>query len=367
MVNKKIIICHAYSLFGGGGMIQDVLKETLSLSLPDAIFQLFELNELGLRKGGYLRLLLKTIRTLRNGIECDLIILQGFLNPATVFVGFYAQRKKIPYIVIPRGDFVPTFEFWPVARRPLLKWLAWLIYGKRFVGKAKKVVATSELEKKRMEDIGIKSLILSVIPDPIISHGPTADGDSKNIKVKFDLNKPFALWLGRIAQEKGLDLLINCWSKVIEFLPEAKLILAGSVFHPSTYIYYKKLIIESNLGASIDFVDWVSGEEKNLLLRRARCLLLPSHFESFGAVVIEALTLQTPVIASTGTPWAHIDGLAGCWLDRNPALWADSCLKYLSTPDKQQVPLALVNKLLEPYEKESVSMKWRTVFDDLDF
>jgi glycosyltransferase involved in cell wall biosynthesis len=366
MVKKKIIICHAYPPVGGGGMIQDVLTETLYLSLPDATFQLFELNESGTIKGGYLPLLLKTIRTLRNGLDCDLIILQGFLNPATAIVGFYVHRKKIPYIVIPRGDYVPTIEFWSVVRRPFLKCLAWLVYGKRFVEKAKKVVTTSELEKSRMEDIGIKSLLLCVIPDTIMPNCQTADGDSKNIKLEFDLSKPFALWLGRIAQEKGLDLMINCWSKVIEHLPEAKLILAGSIIHPTTYKYYKKLIIESNLGASIDFVDWVSGEEKNQLLRRARCLLLPSHFESFGAVVLEALRVQTPVIASTGTPWAHINGWAGCWLERNPVLWAESCLNYLSTPDKQQVPLEFVNKLLEPYEKRSVAKKWETVFDDLN-
>ena len=46
MLCKKVVICHAYSPVGGGGMIQDELKKTLSLSMPNAELRLFELNDL---------------------------------------------------------------------------------------------------------------------------------------------------------------------------------------------------------------------------------------------------------------------------------------------------------------------------------
>ena len=48
-------------------------------------------------------------------------------------------------------------------------------------------------------------------------------------------------------------------------------------------------------------------------------MILPSHSENFGNVVVEALAQKTPVIASKGTPWEILEQHnAGFWVENSP-------------------------------------------------
>ena len=69
----------------------------------------------------------------------------------------------------------------------------------------------------------------------------------------------------------------------------------------------------------------IRGEFKNALLQQSKCLLLPSYFESFGNVVLEALASGTPVIASIGTPWKSLEeNDFGRWLPWDVKAWVEA-------------------------------------------
>jgi glycosyltransferase involved in cell wall biosynthesis len=141
--------------------------------------------------------------------------------------------------------------------------------------------------------------------------------------------------------------------------------MAGSVSHPEVYQWLIRIRRRLNLEDSIIIQNWVSGIEKARLLAQARCLVLPSYFESLGLVVIEALAARTPVVVSTGTPWQHIDGIGGRWLPRNPQLWAEVIAEYLCSPSKQEVPLGEAQKLLAPYNVNVVADQWSHLITDV--
>jgi len=75
------------------------------------------------------------------------------------------------------------------------------------------------------------------------------------------------------------------------------------------------MVIEKKLQKRILFVGHVEGDSKMKLLKYAKCLILPSHSENFGNVVIEALEYGTPVIASKGTPWEILN-------EKNAGIWS---------------------------------------------
>jgi alpha-1,3-rhamnosyl/mannosyltransferase len=53
-------------------------------------------------------------------------------------------------------------------------------------------------------------------------------------------------------------------------------------------------------------------------------MVFPSEYEGFGAPVVEAMSLDTPVIAADQPAVAEVIGNAGLVLPRDPQAWADA-------------------------------------------
>lgn len=102
----------------------------------------------------------------------------------------------------------------------------------------------------------------------------------------------YVLYLGRLSSEKGLHTLF----KAMQVLPpHVRLKVAGSgPLEPEL-----KDFAARHLGGKVEFLGFVSGEEKTRLISHALCMVVPSEwYENFPISVVESLSLGTPVIAS---------------------------------------------------------------------
>jgi len=101
------------------------------------------------------------------------------------------------------------------------------------------------------------------------------------------------LFLGRINWKKGLDCLIDA----MKGAPEARAVIAGNDEENLT----PKLRAQAErngVAGRIEFRGPVSGANKETLLRTSTALVLPSHSENFGNVVLEAMAMSMPVIVT---------------------------------------------------------------------
>jgi glycosyltransferase involved in cell wall biosynthesis len=74
----------------------------------------------------------------------------------------------------------------------------------------------------------------------------------------------------------------------------------------------------------VEFKGYVSHREKLYYLSRCRALVLPSIFEGFGMVILEAWALKKPVIVANVEPQNKIvtHGLDGYVVENKPEIWA---------------------------------------------
>lgn len=102
------------------------------------------------------------------------------------------------------------------------------------------------------------------------------------------------VFLGRLEQEqKGLDLLLDAYARATDRIDGQLLIAGDGPDRPKL----ERRVGRLGIGDRVQFLGRVTGRSKYDLLARARFVVMPSRFETFGLVAIEALACGTPVLA----------------------------------------------------------------------
>ncbi|MFT3921598.1 MAG: glycosyltransferase [Myxococcales bacterium] len=106
---------------------------------------------------------------------------------------------------------------------------------------------------------------------------------------------PLVLFLGRITYQKGPEYFVEAAAKVLEKVPDARFVMAGSGdMLPRMQARVRELGIE----AAFEFPGFVRGAEVEHLFSTADAYVMPSVSEPFGISALEAMSYETPVILS---------------------------------------------------------------------
>lgn len=120
------------------------------------------------------------------------------------------------------------------------------------------------------------------------------------------------LSIGRLTPQKGQLLLLDALAELVAQGCDAKLVLAGD---GEMRTEVDRRIADLGLSARVRITGWVDEETVRTLLRSCRALVQPSFAEGLPVVIMEALAMARPVIATriTGIPELVKDGESG-WL-----------------------------------------------------
>ena len=105
--------------------------------------------------------------------------------------------------------------------------------------------------------------------------------------------KTTLLYVGRLGARKGLDLALRALARADE--PEFEFLIAGTGRHEETL---RELAQELEISEQVRFLGYVPDEELPALYSSADVFILPSTYEGFGLVVLEAVACGTPVLGA---------------------------------------------------------------------
>jgi glycogen(starch) synthase len=106
----------------------------------------------------------------------------------------------------------------------------------------------------------------------------------------------YILFVGRLVEQKGIDTLLKAFGVVLHQCADARLVIAGD---GELELYLKRLIRNLGFPHRVSFVNWQTGPALVKLYQRAQVVVVPSYFEPFGMVALEAMACGRPVIASS--------------------------------------------------------------------
>jgi mannosylfructose-phosphate synthase len=141
---------------------------------------------------------------------------------------------------------------------------------------------------------------------------PVSRASRKSLKQQLGFEGRNVLALGRIAQNKGYDLLIRAMVEVCERVPNANLLLAiGSTnitaAEQQMVDGFKNLAGELGIADHVKFLDYIPDDQLADYYRAADLFALSSRYEPFGMTAVEAMACGTPTIVTTeGGLWEQV-------------------------------------------------------------
>ena len=227
--------------------------------------------------------------------QADVIHVQGLWSLFPTLFGILAKLISGGRLIVsPRG----MLESWSLQQGELKKKLALFTYQGYLFRLTDTFHVTAEEESKSLSII-VPNNRNAVIPNGIDTSlfgnaDHLADSEGRTI-----------LFLSRIHQKKGLELLIDAWSSLALKWPTWKVRIVGD--GDKAYIESLKHRITNLNLVNIAVEGPLYGEDKNEAYSSSDIFVLPTYSENFGIVVAEALASCVPVITTTGTPWSEID------------------------------------------------------------
>ena len=139
--------------------------------------------------------------------------------------------------------------------------------------------------------------------------------DALRFRRRFNINRRFAIYIGRIDENKGCGELFNYFQRYAATFPRGlDLVLVGSPVMP----------IPTH--PRIHHLGFLNDEDKFDALTAADILIMPSYFESLSMVALEAWALGRPVLAN-----GRCDVLKGQCLRSNAGLFYESYEEFAET------------------------------------
>lgn len=136
-------------------------------------------------------------------------------------------------------------------------------------------------------------------------------------KLEPNMDKPYTFaFVGSLHGKKNPALLLKAFQLHIKIYPDSRLLFIGEGELSSSL---QKMVEHYRLGDKVNFLGFLQPPDVAEALKSADCLVLPSRYETFGIVVIEAMAIGLPVIVTrSGGPEFFVTETTGIVVDHTP-------------------------------------------------
>jgi len=170
----------------------------------------------------------------------------------------------------------------------------------RMAKRAHGVITCSHYMRGHVADVfGIDEARVAVIPNGIDPEDLVAVDDLDALRARFAApDERLILLIGRLVYEKGFQIALDALPSLIERLGDVRFLVAGSGTHEAEL---KKQAAKLGLMEHGTFMGWIGDDVLHSLYRIADLCVVPSIYEPFGIVALEAMASGCPcIVADTG-------------------------------------------------------------------
>jgi glycogen synthase len=235
--------------------------------------------------------------------------------------------------------------------------------------RSQKVITCSHYMREQVVDIfGVAEKRISVIPNGIDPDDLQAQSPAELERLRAEFAAPaekLVLLIGRLVYEKGFQLALEAMPRVIAEAPGTRFLVAGSGTHEAEL---HRQAEELGLMEHGTFLGWIGDDVLHSLYRIADLTVVPSIYEPFGLVALEAMASGCPcIVADTGglrEVVVHEEGGLRFRAD-DPEALADVAIRVLSDDELGRRLVADAYEHVRRFEWGDVAEQTVAVYADL--
>lgn len=198
------------------------------------------------------------------------------------------------------------------------------------------VIAPSAVMHDTLRDYGVASRI-EVVPTGLpLRHFRYGDGRAFRRQYGIDACRPVALYVGRVAHEKNLPLLLQMMQLLQQRHPDLLLLIAGE---GPALAGLQRQVARLGLQQRVMFVGYLDRRHGLVdCYHAADLFVFPSVTETQGLVLLEAMACGKPVVAvpAMGAAEIVLAGKGAVPVEANPAAFANAVSRLLGMPGIRQ-------------------------------
>lgn len=208
---------------------------------------------------------------------------------------------------------------------------------KWITNRSDRVITCSDFMREQVEDIfSVEGGKVTVIPNGIDPNDLPGEDPAELARLRSHFAAPeenLVLLIGRLVYEKGFQLALEAMPKVIDAVPDTRFLVAGSGTHEAEL---HQLAEDLGLMDHGTFLGWIGDDVLHSLYRIADLTVVPSIYEPFGLVALEAMASECPVIAADTGGLREVVPVEGAGLrfrPKDPEHLAEAAIQVLSSDD----------------------------------
>lgn len=231
--------------------------------------------------------------------------------------------------------------------------------------KADKIIATSSIDKDYIQTLyNCPARKISIlVPGVNLNLFKPVNKEKAKKVVKTDLKKRLILFVGRIVPSKGIDVLLFALKILFHKNPACNLCLwivgGEEKKHPKELKRLSVIRELLNLTTCVKFAGRKSQSELPFYYNASELVILPSQYESFGIIALEAMACGIPVITT------DVTGVSGLFDQKHNSLITSACnpLKLAKKMDNLLTNKKEYKKVSRVVLKSVRDLSWESAAD----
>jgi glycosyltransferase involved in cell wall biosynthesis len=232
---------------------------------------------------------------------------------------------------------------------------------------AGKVIAVSEWMKAQVVE-QFKTPPQKVVSIPngvdIDKFRKQVDIESTRTKWKVQPGEKLITAVGRLTSQKGFDDLLRAYPQIRRSFPASRLLVMGDGYMRGEL---EALAEQERVKSATTFAGFVSDADLVAAIKSSDVVAVPSRFEPFGIIALEAMAAGVPVVVSRVGGLAEIveNAVDGLEVEPNsPASLADATVRLLSDQELARSLAARAKEKVKSYNWESAATKTLEVYNE---
>jgi glycosyltransferase involved in cell wall biosynthesis len=264
--------------------------------------------------------------------DYDIVHLHEYTTLQNIIAHKSALSKSLPYVLQAHGS-LPL-----VGGKLLLKRAFNHLFGYRLIRDASALIAVTQTEANQYVSMGGDKRKIIIIPNGIDMNNLHDLSHKGAFRRKYSLpdDTKIVLYLGRIHQIKGLDLLAKAFADLSKEMNGVKLVIVGP---DDGYLSeLQKLIRELKIEGKVLLTGPLYAKDKLEAYIDADVYVLPSYYETFPISVLEAIACSKPVIITDQCGIADMvkNNNAGIVVPCDADQLASAILQLLNNPENAE-------------------------------